>query len=152
MQFLGSGLDKLYPAQNKKLADEITQAGAVISEFMFGTGPDRTNFPKRNRIIAGLSRGVLVVEAGEKSGALITAVMALEQNRDVFAVPGNIPTVPQSMGCNSLISQGAKLVQTADDVLVEFVGELTYKQTGKPCYATRPHVGKREIHLRFTIT
>ena len=122
---LGSGLDKLYPAENKKLADSIVKQGALISEFSFGTGPDAPNFPRRNRIIAGLSLGTIVVEAGVKSGALLTANYALEQNREVFAVPGNINS-PKSTGTNQLIKDGAKLISSVNDVLVELEPQLKY--------------------------
>jgi DNA processing protein len=115
---LGSGLDTLYPPENKNLARKISQNGAVISEFPFGTQPDAGNFPRRNRIISGLSRGVLVIEAGLKSGALITAFEALEQNRDVFAVPGSV-TSPNSAGTNRLIREGAALVRSIEDIIEE---------------------------------
>src|ERR1035441_9877704 len=120
---MGSGIDIMYPRENKKLADEIAKSGAVISEFPLGTGPTPENFPIRNRIISGLSLGVVVVEAAEYSGSLITARLALEQNREVFAVPGNI-TSAQSFGPNHLIKQGAKLVDQWMDVIEEFTAEV----------------------------
>jgi DNA processing protein len=120
---LGSGLDIIYPPENKKLADKIAENGAVISEFLLGTKPEGTNFPKRNRIISGLCLGVVIVEAGPKSGALLTAQHALEQNREVFAVPGDIRS-QGSKGTNNLIKQGAKLVSSIDDILIE-LNELT---------------------------
>lgn len=120
---VGTGLDITYPSGNQKLSEEIAQHGALISEFPFGTGPDRQNFPRRNRIISGLSHGVIVVEAGIKSGALITAAMAIEQNREVFALPGNINS-PQSIGPNALIKQGACLVTSAEDILNELSPKL----------------------------
>jgi DNA processing protein len=116
---LGSGVDVIYPAENKSLAKKIMESSAVISEFPMGTGPTPQNFPIRNRIISGLSLGVVIVEAAEFSGSLITARLALEQNREVFGVPGNI-TSAQSFGPNHLIKQGAKLVDHWIDVVEEF--------------------------------
>ncbi len=113
-----SGLDIVYPAENAKLAREILEHGALISEYPLGTKPKADNFPRRNRIMSGLSLGVLVIEAGESSGALITANQALEQNREVFAVPGSILS-PTSRGTNHLIQEGAKLVRNYIDILEE---------------------------------
>lgn len=114
---LGCSVDTIYPWQHKQLAEQIIAAGgAVISEFPLGAQPERHHFPQRNRIISGLARGVLLVEAGEKSGALITAKYAVDQNREVFAVPGQI-TSPQSMGPIHWIQLGAKAVHTAKDIL-----------------------------------
>lgn len=113
---LGSGLDQLYPPQNRGLAAAIAEQGAVISDYALGTRPDANNFPPRNRIISGLSRGVVIVEAGDRSGALITARFAADQGRDVFAVPGSI-LHPGSAGCNALIRQGATPALSVDDIM-----------------------------------
>lgn len=116
---LGSGLDNIYPAENRKLAQRISNGqGAVISEYPMGMPPDARNFPPRNRLISGLSLGVVIIEAGEKSGALITASFALEQDREVFAVPGPINSAA-SQGTNRLIQEGAKLVTRVEDILEE---------------------------------
>lgn len=122
---LGSGLDVMYPAENEKLAQEIIVNGAVLSEYPFGAKPDAVNFPRRNRIISGLALGVLVVEAGLESGAMITANLALEHNREVFAVPGSILSM-KSAGPHQLIREGAKLVHGVDDVLEELMGQLDF--------------------------
>jgi len=119
----GRGMDGIYPAENKHLAEKIQEAGAIISEFPLGTGPLPENFPIRNRIISGLALGVVVVEAAEYSGSLITSRLASEQNREVFAVPGNI-TSAQSFAPNHLIKQGAKLVDQWMDVIEEFPAEI----------------------------
>ena len=120
---LGSGLDVPYPSENKGLMDKIAVSGCVISEFPPGTSPDRENFPRRNRIISGLSLGVLVIEATSDSGSLITTGYALEQGREVFAVPGNI-TASNSVGTNELIKRGAILTRRAEDIVEELAPVL----------------------------
>ncbi len=115
---VGTGLDRVYPARNLSLAHRIARQGLIVSEYPLGTPPLAPNFPKRNRIISGLSQGTLVVEAALASGSLITARLAAEQGREVFAIPGSIHS-PQSRGCHALIRQGAKLVESAQDVLEE---------------------------------
>ncbi len=113
---LGNGVDLVYPPENRKLAAQIVEHGALVSDYALGTQPDGQNFPPRNRIISGLSLAVIIVEAGLSSGALITAAFAAEQGRDVFAVPGNI-NAPQSQGCNRLIRDGAQPLLNPQDVL-----------------------------------
>ncbi len=120
---LGCGIDTVYPPENEQLIEELAQNGAVISEFPLGTPPNRENFPRRNRLISGLSLGVLIVEAAAGSGSLITASYALEQGKDIFAVPGGITSM-NSVGTNALIKKGAKLVQTVDDILLELTPVL----------------------------
>lgn len=120
---IGTGADRLYPARNKELALSIIEHGAILSEFPLGTLALAHNFPRRNRIISGLARGVLVVEAATESGSLITARLAGEQGREVFAIPGSIHS-PVARGCHQLIKQGAKLVETAKDILEE-LGNLS---------------------------
>lgn len=117
---LGSGLDRIYPKENLSLYNEIISlGGAIISEYVIGTKPDKMNFPARNRIISGLSDGLVVVEAKEKSGTLITVDFALEQGKSIFVVPGNI-TSNNSFGTNELIKQGAKCITTVKDILEEY--------------------------------
>lgn len=135
---LGTGVDRIYPAENKKLVQGIMEQGALISEFSLGTKPDAQNFPQRNRIISGLTLGTLVIEAGTKSGAILTALNAVDQNREVFAVPGRI-TDKQSVGCNRLIRNGAVPVTKIDDILQNIELQLT-----KP---VRPIQQKLELEL-----
>ena len=120
---MGCGLEHTYPPENRKLKERILEQGALISEFPMSTRPDRNNFPGRNRVISGMSYGALVVEAGEKSGALITAHFALEQGREVYAVPGQIFS-PKSLGTHRLIQKGAKLADSVEAVLEEFSPEI----------------------------
>lgn len=125
----GTGLDRVYPATHKQLATEIVANGVLISEFPPGTVAKANHFPRRNRIISGLCLGILVVEAARQSGSLITARMALEQNREVFAIPGSIYN-PLARGCNALIKEGAKLVETTQDILEE-IGQFFQQPTAK---------------------
>jgi DNA processing protein len=124
---LGSGLLRLYPSENKKLAESISKNGAVISEFSLETPPLPRNFPRRNRIISGLSLGVVVAEAARNSGALITADLALQQSREVFAVPGKMDSLT-SVGSHSLIKQGAKLISNVEDIIEELA--IKFKDSG----------------------
>jgi len=152
---LGSGVDRIYPAEHHGLALEVVKHGALVSEFPLGTKPDAPNFPMRNRIISGLSLGTLVIEAGQTSGALITAARALEQNREVFAVPGSI-FAPRSVGTNTLIRRGeAKLVSSVDDILEELqidaapqqlAMELVLAHDGTEEQLLR-HLGQEPIHV-----
>lgn len=125
---LGSAVDEIFPKQNQKLAERIIENGALVSEFVLGTKPDHWTFPQRNRIISGLSLGTIVIEGGYKSGAMITAKLALDQGREVFAVPGNVE-LEQSKGPHWLIKQGAKLTESIDDVLEELSAVLQIART-----------------------
>ena len=131
---VGTGLDRVYPSRHRDLVQRLITHGAVISEFPIGTPPLAANFPRRNRVISGLARGCLVVEAALRSGSLITARLALEQGREVFAIPGSIHS-PLSKGCHWLIQQGAKLVESTHDVLEEL---------GIECAAPRSHAAANE--------
>ncbi|MCF8184362.1 MAG: DNA-protecting protein DprA, partial [Polynucleobacter sp.] len=143
---IGTGADRLYPARNEALARKIAESGVVVSEFPLGTPPLAANFPRRNRIIAGLGLGCLVVEAAARSGSLITARLAAEAGRDVFAIPGSIHS-PLSRGCHQLIRQGAKLVESAQDILEELRWESPYQalriETGNP-HDTQPDGNGKE--------
>ncbi len=134
-----TGLDIVYPRTNQRLAQSIVEAGVIVSEFAIGTPPKRENFPRRNRIISGLALGTLVVEAASRSGSLITARLAGEQGREVFAIPGSIHS-PNARGCHQLIKQGAKLVETIDDIMSEFEWLSLRKETSvvvESCAVTR---------------
>jgi len=136
---VGTGLDRVYPARHRALAHRIATAGVLISEFAPGTPPLPPNFPMRNRIIAALARGTLVVEAALQSGSLITARQAAEYGREVFAVPGSIHS-PLSRGCHALIRQGAKLVESADDILEELQGAPAAPAVPEPATGRRDPV------------
>lgn len=149
---LGCGIDHVYPPENRLLAEKVAENGALVSEFPLGTKPDRQTFPIRNRVVAGLSLGVLVVEAPRSSGALITARMALDQGRQVFAVPGRVDT-PHSRGCHQLIKDGARLVEGAEDVLAEFeflipgIGKTRVPQLPGTGQSDSEAIGKEELAI-----
>lgn len=146
---VGTGLDKVYPSSNRELAHQLSKQGTLISEFPLGMPPLAQNFPRRNRIISGLSLGCLVVEASMQSGSLITARMALEQGREVFAIPGSIHS-PQAKGCHTLIKQGARLVENPHDILDELdwlsstVNHPSNRQNPHPVFA---HLGFEPIDI-----
>lgn len=133
----GTGLDRVYPAQHRDLAHRIAENGALVSEFTLGTTSQKGNFPRRNRIISGLSLGCLVIEASFQSGALITAQQALEQGREVFAVPGSIYNTA-SKGCHKLLKEGAKLVEIANDVIEELLIHLPLLKTEQSNFTIHP--------------
>lgn len=134
---IGTGIDRIYPARNAALARQIAEAGVIVSEFPLGMGPLAHNFPRRNRIIASLGRGCLVVEAAERSGSLITARLAAEAGREVFAIPGSIHST-LARGCHRLIRQGAKLVESAADILEELAWEAVVRPPAAPDTETTP--------------
>lgn len=150
---LGSAIDKVYPVSNLALAKKIEASGALISEFPLGQEPDKWTFPQRNRIISGLSLGVIVVEGHYDSGALITAKEALEQGREVFAVPGNVE-LEQSKGPHWLIKQGAKLVETVEDVLEEFswAGKITNYGLRITNEGRNPELNEEEAKIYKTLS
>ena len=135
---LGSGVDVCYPPENEGTFRQIRETGAVISEFPMGTEPDAPLFPRRNRLISGLSLGTIVIEASTRSGAMITAHYAVEQNREVFAVPGDA-MAGRSTGCHRLIKEGAKLVEGAADVLEELQGQFTANHSVREPQSPTPH-------------
>ena len=141
---VGTGPDRVYPARNRDLARRIVEQGAIVSEFPLGTPALAANFPRRNRVISGLARGVLVVEAAERSGSLITARLAVEQGRDVFALPGSIHS-PMSKGCHALIKQGAKLVDDARDILEEFGLPAVVAPKTQPAASEQEHQRLLEV-------
>ncbi|SEA18458.1 DNA-processing protein DprA [Microbulbifer marinus] len=142
---LGSGVDRLYPRRNAALAEEIVAGGgALISELPMNSAAEAANFPRRNRIISGLSLGVLLVEAALRSGSLITARLALEQNREVFAIPGSIHN-PLARGCHRMIRDGAALVETSADIVGQLGGLLAEPQADTPSH--RPQLERRQLHL-----
>lgn len=148
---LGTGIDRVYPAGNRRLAHAIADHGALVSEYPLGAAPERWHFPERNRLISGLSLGTLVVEAARRSGSLITARLAAEQGREVFALPGSIHNA-LARGCHELIRQGAKLVETAGDILAELqplVGHMRESaETARPAAPATPEADEDYSALR----
>lgn len=147
---VATGLDRIYPARNKALGHQIVEQGAMVSEFPLGSKPLAFHFPQRNRIISGLSVGTLVVEAALKSGSLITARSALEQGREVFAMPGSINN-PQAKGCHQLIKQGAKLVESGQDIFEELAGIIELKPTTVPVQYEHSSETKLELETNARI-
>jgi DNA processing protein len=144
----GTGLDQVYPPRHRNLADAIVQRGALVSEFAPGTPPKREHFPRRNRLISGLSLGVLVVEAGLRSGSLITARFASEQGREVFAIPGSIHN-PMARGCHLLIKQGAKLVESGEDLLAELRSVIDLEGLSDPGPAPEPEAAASGLDAEY---
>jgi len=149
---LGSGIDVIYPVEHRALARAVSERGAVVSELLMGARPDAENFPSRNRLISGLSRGVIVVEAAERSGSLITANVAAEQGREVFAVPG--PVGASSAGTHRLLREGAKLTESAGDVLEELCPRLLRVSAERPTFRPTPEeqrvlaaIGRETVHV-----
>ena len=148
--FLGTGIDRVYPPGNRELAHNIAKQGALVSEFPLGAPPERWHFPARNRLISGLSLGTLVVEAARRSGSLITARLAGEQGREIFALPGSIHN-PLSRGCHALIRQGAKLVETAGDIIAELgplVGHMLDATLDEDAAEPVSELGEEYVGLR----
>jgi DNA processing protein len=147
---LGCGVDRAYPPEHVRLYEKIAENGAVISELPIGARPEAHHFPARNRLISGLSLGVVVVEATEKSGSLITASLALEQGREVFAVPGEVGS-SRSRGAHRLLRQGAKLVETVDDIIEEIAPQLAKRAGGAPSRPDLPQSASENAHRIFAL-
>ena len=147
---VGTGLDRVYPKSHRTLAHAIAQNGLIISEYPLGTPPLAANFPKRNRLIAGLAQGTLVVEAALKSGSLITARLAAEQGKEVFVIPGSIHST-QSRGCHALIREGAKLVESPQDVLEDLKPDFAINIISKDVYRTSENGKKSKNGLQSAV-
>lgn len=155
LAFLAHGIDRIYPAGNRALAHEISRCGALLSEYPLGAAPERWHFPERNRLISGISVGTLVIEAARRSGSLITARLAAEQGREVFAVPGSIHN-PLARGCHALIRQGAKLTETAADIVSELgslAGHAEQALAAPPATDAAPNSDDRDyVYLREALS